>query len=77
MGEGLRKWQKEGKEEAWQLLWRGGCPRGASSALGACSCQAGVSIFSLFFPLFRISIDVMFELFKSQLPCSFQILFLV
>ena len=62
MGEGTGKGAERGrkKERSWQLLWSRGCPQGAGSTFGTCFCQAGVSIFYLFFPLFKISIDVMF-----------------
>lgn len=62
VGEGTGKGAERGrkKEQCWQLPWSRGCPQGAGSTFGTCSCQAGVSIFYLFFPLFKISIDVMF-----------------
>ena len=62
MGEGTGKGAERGrkKERSWQLPWSRGCPQGAGSTFGTCFCQAGVSIFYLFFPLFKISIDVMF-----------------
>lgn len=62
VGEGTGKGAERGrkKEQSWQLPWSRGCPQGAGSTFGTCSCQAGVSIFYLFFPLFKISIDVMF-----------------
>lgn len=60
VGQGTEKEEERKREEAWQLPWSRGCPQGASSTLGTCFCQAGVNVFYLFFPLFKISIDVMF-----------------
>ena len=61
MGGGDREsGRKREKEPGLAATCSRGCPQGASPTFRACSCQAGVTIFYLFFPLFKISIDVMF-----------------
>ena len=63
-GGGGGDWERGRKREKERAVLAAtveqGLPPGAGSTFGTCFCQAGVSIFYLFFPLFKISIDVMF-----------------